>query len=197
MIGVAVVWLIVQFHPFPTLSLFAEKDTTGRIIRYKVFLEAKHILWFSVLVETVVGYLFLSLYEFNKSADIKDITTIGLVQGFLYLLFFIILISIFATLVNLTKQKYDYEFARDSFAQTVYETLVKTRHVQPGIQIYQNQVLTPEKAINLRVPPNYFMAREMTVKTISQDEVKLKFIISNDGKEIIKFTHTPELPEED
>lgn len=190
-LGVVVVWLIIQFHPYPSVNLLAETDKDGKFLNYKISLEPKHILWIMVIIDTIIGFTFLAISESYKTIDPKELLWIGLTQSALYLIFFIVLISIFATLVNMTKQKYEYDYARDNFAQTVFETLVKTRHVQPGIQIFQNQQLNPQEAISLGVT-NYFMARKMTVKTISQQETKLKFIISSDGKEIIKFTHTPQ-----
>ncbi|HUV42367.1 MAG TPA: hypothetical protein VMY36_00455 [Patescibacteria group bacterium] len=176
-LGVAIVWQIIEFHPFVSIPLGNLKDRGRGFPEYWKVLGTNNIIWLLVFSSFFFGFLFLFAQSWSGN--------FALGQAIFYLLFFLSLISIFSILFTQTRQKYMWNERRKNFPQTVFETLERNRLVKPGIEIYENVQLGAQELQDMGFK-NVFLAKKMTVKTISQEPEVIKFIISSDGEEILK-----------
>lgn len=179
MIGAAIIWQITQFEPYPKLNLGKSKDRgRGYPEPWKV-INTNQIIW--VLM---VFCIFLSL-AFFYFPSVNANVYLEIAQALSYILFFLGLITIFAILFAQTRQRFIWRESKDQFPQTVFETLEKNRLIKPWIEIYENQLLSVEDREKEGVS-ELGLLRKITVKTSIQEEKVIKFIITSDGKDLIK-----------
>lgn len=131
------------------------------------------------MVDVVASLIFFYL------SNLKNNFPFEVVQTLSYIIFFLSLITIFAILFSQTRQKFIWKEDRDTFSQTVFETLEKNRLIKPWIEIYENRFITQKEALKENVV-GLGLIKKMKVKTSIQEEEIIEFIVSTDGKEIIK-----------
>lgn len=176
-LGISIVWQITQFHTFISIPLGKLKDRGKGFNQYWKVLGPSHVIWLLMFFTVVSAFAFL--WSKNIFYNIHSF------QPVFYLVFFLTLVSIFSILFSQTKQRYDWDENRRNFPQIVFETLERNRLVKPGIEIYENTQLDYQDMSELGFK-NVLIANRMTVKTISQKEEVIKFVISSDGAEILK-----------
>jgi len=179
MIGVAIIWQIIEFQPYPQINIGKLIDR-GRGYREPwKSINTSQLIWVLIILDIIFSLFFFYLSNF------KENILLGLIQTLLYIGFFLGLITVFAILFSQTRQKFVWEENRDTFSQTVFNTLEKHRLIKPWIEIYENRILSPEE-MNQEGIKGIIFARRMKIKTSIQKEEVIEFIVSSDGKEIIK-----------
>lgn len=179
MVGAAIIWQIIEFQPYLQLALGGFKDRGKGYPEPWVSIGTTQIIWILIVLDVIASLLFFYLSNLSGNLALEIIQTLS------YIIFFLSLIAIFAILFSQTRQKFLWQENRDSFPQTVFEALEKHRLIKPWIEIYENRPITQEETIQEKVVGLGLM-KKMTVKTSIQEEEVIKFIVSNDGKEIIK-----------
>ncbi|MDD5147143.1 MAG: hypothetical protein PHV63_01140 [Candidatus Daviesbacteria bacterium] len=179
MTGGAIIWQIIEFQPYLQLTFGKFKDRGKGYPEPLIAISTTKITWILIALSIIASLVFFYLSNLNNNIFLEIIQTLS------YIVFFLSVITIFAILFSQTRQKFIWQENRDSFSQTVFEALEKHRLVKPWIEIYENRSITQEEAIQEKVIGLGLM-KKMTVKTSIQEEEVIKFIVSNDGKEIIK-----------
>jgi hypothetical protein len=99
--------------------------------------------------------------------------------------FFLLLISIFSLLLVSTVDKYRFIDEKRNFSTKIYDLLATNGLVSKGIQVYENEILSPQEAVEMKLLA-IGMVRKMKIRTFKQDVKDIYFIVSSDGEEIIK-----------
>lgn len=177
----AAIWLILE-TPYLEFTIGKFKDRGRGYPEPLKRVTASSLVWFLILIDIAFSFSFLIM----KVIDSPNYHVVcGSFQSLLFLLFFIILSSIFAILFAQTKRKYDWQEDIDNFPQTVFQTLERNHLVKPWIEIYENKNITAEEAAAEGLQPVPFLKR-MKVKTSNQKEEVIDFLISSDAKTLIK-----------
>lgn len=179
MVGSAILWQILEFQPYPQLNLGKIQDRGRGYPESWLYLSPTNIIWLLILLDIITSLVFFSLSASTSNLFLEIIQTLS------YILFFLGLITIFAILFSQTRQKFIWQDNRDTFSQTVFETLEKYRLIKPWIEIYENRLLTQQEMLDEKVI-GMGLLKKITVRTSIQTKEVIKFIVSSDGKEIIK-----------
>jgi len=180
-LGLAIVWQIIS-QPYIHINLGKLKERGRGFHAYWKTLGPSSIVWILLALEIIFCMSFLYMASIKINANYL----IGLIQAFIYLLFFLCVIAIFSILFSQTKQRFIYNEDKDKFPDTIFETLEKNRLVKPYVEIYENKSMTPDELRNEGIN-NVFLARRIKVKTSIQKVEIIEFVVSNDGREIIKI----------
>lgn len=129
LLGLALIWLITQHYPYIQLSLGKLKDRGKGYPEYWKTISATKLLCYLLILALVCGFSFVLL----KFVSTNLVILLGSIQSFLFCIFFLMIISIFAVLFSLTKSKYEWEEQRDNLPQTIFQTLEKNRIIKPWI----------------------------------------------------------------
>lgn len=168
-LGIIIVWQITEF-PITQVKVG------------KWLFSIVNIVWFWVVICITLSFFFFLLkYIVNK-----NILIWGLLQSLLYLLFFLSLIAAFSFLFLFTRRRYINEADKDNFPYILFETLEKNRLVKPGIEIYENDLLVDREEYEEMSIKAHALVRRMRIKTTPQEEEVIEFIVSHDGRELIK-----------
>lgn len=176
--SIVIIWYISTI-PYLEVHLGRLKDRGNGYPDYWKRLDVYNLVWIALAFCLLFGSFFL-IVQF-----LPDNLAIQLLQSLSYLLFFVLLVAIFAMLFTQTKRVFDWEEERDNFPQTVFQTLERNRLVKPWIEIYENRAMTQEEAISENIQL-FGMMKKMKVKTSIQKEEVIEFIISSDGKQLVK-----------
>ncbi|NMC36368.1 hypothetical protein GYA49_04970 [Candidatus Beckwithbacteria bacterium] len=189
-IGIAIVWIIWNFHPYPYINIWKVKKND--LISYKIRLQTHHILWLLVLLIIFFSssFFYIGLIAFNKE---PIIIWLSILQSLLYMFFFLTLISIFAFLFIQSKMRFENKENQSNLPFIVFETLDKNRLVKPGIEVYENILISFQDAQRYELQPNIY--RKFKVITQPKKKEVLEFITSMDGKEIVKILKKESLSE--
>lgn len=182
-LGIAIIWQIIEFQPYIQLNFGKLKDRGKGFNEYWLSVSPNNFFWIIIFIDVFLASLFILIKIF--SSDIKNIELLQFTQFILYILFFLFLILIFALLFSQTKQRFQIQEKQDNFPFTVFETLEKNRLIKPSIQIYENIPLDFNDLMKEGVK-NWVIGRKMKVKTTEQKQEEIKFIISDNGKELLK-----------
>ena len=188
MIGIAIIWQITEFQPDIKINLI-KREKYDHLIKIK----ADGIIWLLLIVNVIVGSLFF--YIGNSSFDNNKLIY-EIIQACFYLLFFLSLISVFAILFSQTKKRFKEQEDRENFPFIIFETLERNRLIKPYIEIYENRKMSFEEIKNENIGYRN-NPRKITIKTSVQKKEKIKFIVSDDGKEIYKILKKNEISETD
>lgn len=178
MLGVAVFWQINQTQLILfSISFGPINQSTGL---KKFNLSGGPLLFSIVVICAFLGFAFLSIKQFSYIG--VWITVMGVIQGLTYLLFFVFLILLFSVLYKQTHSFYSYRQQRENFSSQVTETLEKNGILKPRIEILENRQLSNQELLAFGIA-NVFIARKITIK---EKRSTSSFVISLDGKELIK-----------
>jgi len=183
LLGIVIVWQIIQLNPYMQINLGKLKNRGSIYPTPWKSINSNNITWYLITIVIILGSSFFLLNLINESS--RFINLFGIFQGIIYLLFFLTLVSIFSVLFSQTKQKVKWETDRDNFPQTVFETLEKNRLIKPWIEIYENRVMNSDEMVTEKIGM-VGMGRRITIKTSIQKEEVIEFIVSNDGRELLK-----------
>lgn len=178
-LGIAIIWQIVEFQPFIQITLGKFKDRGRGFPEAWVTLNSNNIFWHLTIFNILVGVTFIS------SKLYANLPIAFLIQNLAYLFFFLSLITLFSNLLAQSKTRYEAEQKKDKFPSTVFSTLEKSRLIKPHIEIYENRNLSNQELIDEGIA-NQWNARRIKIKTQVQDAKEIIFITTNDGREIIK-----------
>lgn len=170
LLGLAIVWLIIELQP--SIKIRFRKY-------YGPELGGLGIVWILIFFDIILAFLFFYIRILEYSFFY------GIVQAFIYLIFYLALVIIFSILFAETKKKFNRQSERDNFPLTVFETLEKNRLIKPGIEIYENRDMS-YKELQKEGLDISISTKRIKVKTIVQNEEVIEFAVSDDGKEIIK-----------
>lgn len=110
------------------------------------------------------------------------------IQGLCYLFMFLSLISLFALLYAQTKAQHTIQDILERFPLNVLETLNKYKLINSGIEISQNEILSNNELINLKLDPTQYMwSKKITVKTVNQPEKTFILIVDYAGSQVFKI----------
>jgi len=181
LLGLAVIWLIIQHYPYIQINLGRYINRGKNYPEYWKIITATKLLWYLILVAIFSGFSFMIL----KFIPTTHLLFIGVIQSIFYLLFFLVVISIFTILFSLTKSKYDWEEQRDNLPQTIFQTLEKNRLIKPWIEIYENRDILSDELLQEGVK-TFIPAKKIKIKTQIQNEEIIECIVSSDGKLLVK-----------
>src|SRR3989338_5957381 len=180
MLGIAIIWQITEFQPYLQINLGKYKKRKNEFPEYWWNIGPSGIVWILIFSSIIISFLF-----FNIGIKHELVPYLGILQAFLYLVFFLCLIAIFAILFAQTKQRFNWLEDKENFPTTIFEVLEKNRLIKPYIEIYENRPMNFNELQNegiIGIP----LAKKIRVKSSVQEEEIIEFIASGDGKEIIK-----------
>ena len=182
MIGIAIIWQIMEFQPFIQINLGEYKQRKNGIFSYWKTITANNVIWILIIINIIIGFLF---FYFGMSYMGEAGNLLQTLQALLYIVFFLSLISIFAILFAQTKQRFTWLMDKENFPLTIFETLEKNRLIKPYIEIYENRPMNLNELQQEGIV-GIFSAKKIRVRTSIQEEEIIEFIASNDGKEVIR-----------
>lgn len=181
-ISFATIWLVLE-TPYLEITIGKLRDRGRGFVEPLKRITVNGIVCLLLIMNSLFSISFLTIKIIDSE---KYYLFLGSIQALLFLLFFIVLSSVFAILFAQTKRKYDWQEDRDNFPQTVFQTLERNHLVKPWIEIYENRDITPDEAVAEGLQPVPFLKR-MKVKTTNQKEEVIEFLVSSDGKNLIKI----------
>lgn len=183
MLGIAIIWQISEFQPYFQINIGKLKNRGKSFPEYWKSFGPNTIIWILLFSNIIISFIFLFLGILFKNIDANSY--LGIIQSLVYLLFFLILITIFSILFAQTKNRFIWQENKENFPVTIFETLEKNRLVKPGIEIYENYTINNEELKGLGIN-TFGIFKKMKIKTTPQKKEDIEFIVSSDGKEIIK-----------
>ncbi|HAI74499.1 MAG TPA: hypothetical protein DCS28_00485 [Candidatus Moranbacteria bacterium] len=180
MLGIAIIWQITEFQPYLQINLGKYKKRKNEFSEYWKSIGPNGVVWILIFSDIIVSFLF-----FYIGIKHEPVLYLGILQSFLYLIFFLCLIAIFAILFAQTKQRFSWLEDKENFPTTIFEVLEKNRLIKPYIEIYENRPMNLDELQNEGIA-GIVLARKIRVKSSVQEEEIIEFIVSGDGKEIIK-----------
>ncbi len=193
-IGIIIIWQIMEFHSYIEIRIGKKKmihsKTGEEYFSPRIVITHKQIIWILIILSIISSFTFMFLKEIKNPALI-----VIYIQSFLYLVFFLLLISIFGLLIAWTRGKYKWTEEKENFPNTIFNTLEKCRHIKPGIEIYENITANPEELEREGIT-GVFGAKRIKVRTTVQEDNIIEFYASGDGKEIFKITKKHKIEEE-
>lgn len=172
-LGIAITWMVITFYRIFYVNIRG------------IVINPQRVAWSLMLLSL---FLFGAFFLLSKSIQ----PYLQVSQAIVYILFFDVLIAIFAILFGVTKSNFDYSEERELFPTTLYETLENNRLVTPGIAIFDNDQLSYDQLKALDV--NHFgIAKKIKLQTIVQQRQHLEVIVTGDGKELLKVIKRQEL----
>jgi hypothetical protein len=187
LLGFILLWLItgqdIGYISFPIGVKFWKKretDENGEFEEREPLITVTNfkLLVFFIILNVTLVCLFLFL---SKSSTFL----VSIIQAFVYMAFFLILISAFGIMYSFTKMKYNFDSNRENFPKTIFDTLEKNGQIQSGLEIQGNVELSFEQVRALNIMPFPLMARHVIVKTVEQPSKKLSCFVSSDGKNLM------------
>jgi len=178
-LGIIITWLVITFYPFLQINLGKYKVRDNEYKQYWKTLGPAQVIWVGILVEIALFIVFFSVP--NPTSSFWQI-----VQATVYIIFFDLLIFIFALLVSNTKSQFEFREQKERFAENIFRTLEKNKLISPGISIYENQLVSPEEVKSLDIR-HFGMTRKVRLQTVVQKLETIEIIISDDGTELIKL----------
>ena len=178
-LGIMVTWIVMTFYPYMQINIGKSFDRGNGYSQYWKTLGPAQITWIVMLVEIILFVLFFSFPD-------ETSRLLQIIQATIYIIFFDLLIFIFALLVSNTKSQFEYREQKDKFAERVFRTLEKNKLISPGISIYENQVVTFDEAKSLDIR-HIGMTRKIKLQTVAQKLETIEIIVSDDGNELIKL----------
>lgn len=181
--GIIVIWVITEYYRFINIPVGKIKDRGRGFPEPWRTITKGNLIWILSATDLVLAFLFFHLrltYNFQH-----PVIWLELMQAFIYILFFVILMAIFTFLVTTTLDKFIFRQEKENFPWTLFDTLEKNRLVTPGIEIYENRVLTLEEQRELGIA-GVALPRKIKVRAVPQEKEVIELIVTNDGKEVIK-----------
>ncbi len=168
--GLITTWTVITFYQYIQINL-GTKEVGGNILP-KVTIGPAQIIWISLMVDLILFTLFFTI-------------VIPVLQAAIYILFFTLLIFVFALLVSITKARYEYLAVKDLQAEIIFRTLEKNRLISPGISIYSNELTTQREQSDLDIR-HFGLSRKVKLETVIQKKEIIEVILSEDCRELIK-----------
>lgn len=182
-LSIALIWQIVQFHPFININIGKLKDRGHGFNEARFSINQSKLIW--ILMTTCILFAFVFLgFKFLFVPD-KLLNLLSLVQSFFYLTFFLSLTSIFAILFSTTKNMFDYKEEQEQFPFTVAETLSRHNIVKTGVEISENKMIDNNELTSHGLL-GVVIARKLKVKTPNQAEQEIEVIMDNKGQQVLK-----------
>lgn len=178
MLGIAAFWIInqVQFL-MPNLS-FGPIDSQTGLRKYN--LTNTQTLLLILVFCAIFGFCFFVLKQFTYIDSWYVV--MGALQGLLYLLFFVFLISLFSLLYKQTNSFYTYQQQRENFSSQITETLERNGILKPRIEILENIQMTYQEIQQYGIS-SIFVAKKVSIREKGRSST---YIFTIDGKELIK-----------
>lgn len=172
-IGIAIVWQIIEFQPLMQPKIFKWEITNPYAF-----------IWILIPITIVAAsfYMYVGITYVESTNHLLQTA-----QALSYLFFFLLLIAMFSLLFGQTKLRFSSADDKEKFPLTVFETLERNRIIRPYIEIHENRWATQEEIRNEGIEFAPGPCRKIKIKTVSQKEEIIEFIITNDGKEFVKI----------
>lgn len=181
--GIILIWFVINFYSAITnISLGKVKIRNKTYPEPAIKIDAMSLTLILLLCCLILSVSFISIYIF-ASAEMK---LLGVIQAYIYVLFFCALLALFTILFAGSKQKYDYDSNKISFPSTLLDTLSRSGLVSTGIQIHDCSPINYNDALQKYGVAIPGVAKIIKVRTNVQKDEVIVFISSYDGKEIIK-----------
>lgn len=178
-LGIIITWVVIAFYPYIQINLGKNIDRGNGFKQYWKTFGPAQIIWIGILTEIILFVLFFNFPE-------QSLSFWQIIQATVYIVFFDLLIFIFALLVSNTKAQFEFREQKERFADNVFRTLEKNKLISPGISIYENQIVNPDEAKSLDIR-HFGMTRKVRLQTVKQKLESIEIIISDDGTELIKL----------
>lgn len=182
--GLIVIWLIFEHFRFINVRFGKMKDRGRGFPESLFFLDKARLILLFLVVDIILAFIFISIKVKHFPSDL--FVSLGIFQSAVYVLFFLIVLSIFTLLITSTIDRLNFKQERDEFPWIVFSTLEKNKLISTGIEFYENRMIAMDEIKKLGIL-NVFSARKITLKTIPQKREKIKVILSSDGKELISI----------
>lgn len=182
-LGIAIIWQVIEFQPYIQWNFGKFQDRGKGFNEYWLSIGPNKVFWIIVIIDIITASLFILIKIFASNLD--NLELLQFAQFLLYIMFFLLLTLIFSLLFAQTKQRFLTQEKQDNFPFTVFETLEKNRIIKPGIEIYENTLMEFKDLLGQGVK-TWGIGRKMRVKTTQQEEEVIEFIISENGKELLK-----------
>lgn len=178
-LGIIITWLIITFYPYMQINLGKYITRNNEYKEYWKVLGPAQIIWIGIVTEVLIFFIFFNFPDNSSSI-------LSVMQAVLYIVFFDLLIFIFALLVSNTKSQFEFMEKKDKFAESVFRTLEKNKLINPGISIYENQLVKTEEFQELDIR-HIGMARKVKLQTVIQEKETIEIIVNDDGTELLKL----------
>lgn len=173
--GIIIFWFNMQNSINIFWNLGKLKDRGGGFLKYFFTVNNKSFIWILVTIDILLFYAFLILKDYY------------ILQSFMYLSFFSVLIFIFSFLFSQTKRQFEYAEERDNQYERILKILERNGLIKPTIEIIENRGLTKEEREKYNLGGDFLANKYVKVKTLKQDRQELEVILSFDNKEIKKL----------
>lgn len=176
-----IVWMVSSYFRFIYINFGKFVDRGKGYPEYRFTIDNKKAILFLTLLGLFFAYAFFSLHFFGGVGN----KTQSILQSVFYVLFFMVLTSIFSILYVNTQDRYKYDEQRKEIARVLFETLSKNGILSTGLQLIENRVIKQDEAIKHNVPA--FVNKFVRIRTIKQDDEVIDVVTSGDGQEVIKL----------
>lgn len=179
LIGFIIVWLIIEHQvAYIEIPIGEKKDRGNGWMEPWVTIRTVGFVWILITINVIVLITFLGLSNLENYY-------VSILQSFLYIIFFLILITCFAILFSSSKQKVSFENNKINFPSVIYDTLERYGHVSNTLEISSVSIANQEILISLGISGFHPLSKLLVIKTIQQPEKEFRCIVSGDGKELL------------
>ncbi len=181
--GLLMTWIIFEYYKYPLNVNFGKMIDRGKgYPEPKISISRQSFVLHLFVTDIVLAFLFFYL----KTPAFGDLQSFwGIVQAFTYIVFFIILMTIFSYLITSTWNRVKTEEDKENLPWTIFSTLERYRLIKPGVEIYEDKVLYSQELAQLGMD-SQGIGRKILLKTIPQKEEVLEVVVSYEGKNVLK-----------
>lgn len=178
LLGFIIIWLLIDSQSYINWSV------------YKWF-KKENGLWFylttsKLVIFFVIVNIFLACYFLWLSNQESYIASI--VQSFVYIIFFLLLLSSFSLVYSHSKGMHRYASEKYNFSKNLFDLLERSGHLSNSLEVLERTDLRPADLAQRGIVGFYPLAKKVMIKTTNQPTKELECIVSADLKEIIKIT---------
>lgn len=178
--GILLSWYLISINGYFSISIGIKKERGAGYPQPWKEINNKNVTPIVLIVST---FLFFTFFAISQRTDFIW----AVAQVVIYVIFFTLIIGTFSLLIAQTKNRFQWEQRIANTGSLVYETLERNGAVNSGIRIIQNtQVIDTQELIDLNIDPREnFLARRLTVETISQKSEQMVVFMSPDYQQLI------------